>query len=200
MFLRVCVHVRLFVCLRVVQLYDIYAHIITYLYPRTAAHRRLGPRELRYTLGARAWCVCLCARPRAQVPDGPLGAVVPGGAGRCSRKPFLRPPVPSTLPCVLSRALPWARVCSCVLSCVSVCVRVRVHVCAGAGAHMHCGCMRVHACVRARACVRACVRRTRGAPIVSRVSLLSCGCAAHAHDVDHRADEQRRVRWPLQPP
>ncbi len=164
LFLRACVHVRLFVCLRVVHIYDVYARIITHLYTRTAAHRRFGPRELRYTLGTLTWFVCLFVGLRVRARRYQTGLserwFPAEQVGRPASFPSLS--FPFTFPCVLSRALPWARVCSFVRVCVSVCVRARVHVCAGAGAHMHCGC--VCGCVRVRVC-QMCVR---GAPIVSR--------------------------------
>jgi hypothetical protein len=101
--------------------------------------------------------------------------------GRPASLPSLS--LPSTLPCVLSRALPWARV----LSCMSVCVCARVNVCRRGRTHA------LWMRLWVRACVRVCARASDVWCANSKPSLLSCGCAAHAHDVDHRADEQRRV-------
>ena len=98
--------------------------------------------------------VCLFACPRAQVPDGPLGTVVPGGAGGSSRNlSFALLSLHFSVrafACTAVGACVFVR--ECVRLCASACVRGR-----GRG--------RTHA-LWVRAC--ACVRRTCGAPKVSR--------------------------------
>ena len=173
MFLRACVHVRLFVCLRVVHIYDVYAHIITYLYTRTAAHRRFGPRELRSILGTLAWFVCLfvCVSARA----GTRRASRSGGSrrSRWSRKLSF-----ALLSLHFSvRAVGYAAVGACVFvrAFVRACVRSCASACVRGRGRTHA--LWMHACVCVRACVRVCVRACVRACLRACLCVCVCACA-----------------------